>query len=373
MIKELIILSSIDWDFLWQRHQTIASFFLKNGWKVIYVDGTGIRNPRFEEFPRIIFKKYLGLGKYKNPIPKSLVRLKFPFLPPTYRIFRELNRKIFIPKLIQKIKETEIRRPVIIAYLPTQTTIDIINKLDYSLLIYDCVVNFKGMKDVPSDIEETENELVQKSDLIIADSNFLYKKMLKLSKNKVFQILPGVDYELFSRAGREPIKAVKNICFFGAIDERIDLDLIFSAAKIAKSCNFIFIGPVKTQLPPFPSNVIFHPPVRREKLTEKLSICDCLLLTYKKNELTKGIIPAKFFEALATGKPIIVSGIEDNIANFKDVLYTVSSTEEFIKILELIPELETEEKYIKRKNIAREHSWDKRIEQFIKIIEKNLT
>jgi len=374
MQKEVLILSSNDWNFLWQRHQTLASFFLNSGWKVVFVEGTRITDPRLKDIYRIIFKKILGFGSgYRNPVPDKLIKFKVQFLPPTYRLFRKINRKYLIPILLNKIKKAKIKNPLVIAYLPTDTTLNILKNINYSFLIYDCVVNFPGIEGAPQDIKDTERELALISDLIITDSDFLYKKMLNFFPEKTYQILPGVHFDIFSKADNGRVKRIKTLCFFGGINSnRLDLDMIFSVAKKREDLEFVFIGPIKSELKDIPKNVTFKPPVRINVLPEKLINCDCIILPYKNNEWTKGVIPSKIFESFATGKPVIVSGIEENISRFKDVLYTVSSSEEFLKLLEKIPELETEEKYIKRKKLAIENSWEKRFDQLMNLIEKKL-
>ncbi len=371
--KEVLILSSIDWDFLWQRHQILATLFARAGWKVVYVDGTGIRNPGLKETLRIIFNKILGIGKpHKNPLPEGCHRIKPLTLPSTYKIYRKINGKFMVPTLVKRIKKTGIKNPIVIAYLPTQTTLDILKGIKYRLLIYDCVSNFKGIPGIPEDIPEREKELIGLSNIILADSDFLYKKMNNMAPDRVFQIMPGVDYELFSRGDSGPIKQIKRLCYFGGINiERIDLPMIFSIARKMPDKEFVFIGPLKNKISDRPENVIFLPQMKKEELPEKLRDCDCILLPYKKTTLTRGIIPAKFFEVLATGKPVIATGIEENIKKYSDIIYIARTEEEFYELLEKIIHLETGEKYLKRKSLAKENSWEKRFQTILKIIEEN--
>lgn len=41
----VVVLSGIRWDFLWQRHQILATLFAQNGYPTVYVETTGLRNP----------------------------------------------------------------------------------------------------------------------------------------------------------------------------------------------------------------------------------------------------------------------------------------------------------------------------------------
>src|SRR5918999_6460145 len=42
----VVILSGVRWDFLWQRHQTLATLFASAGYPTVFVETTGLANPR---------------------------------------------------------------------------------------------------------------------------------------------------------------------------------------------------------------------------------------------------------------------------------------------------------------------------------------
>ena len=51
--ENIICISSIDWDFIWQGHQEIMSLFAKNGNRVLFIENTGIRAPGWRDMPRL--------------------------------------------------------------------------------------------------------------------------------------------------------------------------------------------------------------------------------------------------------------------------------------------------------------------------------
>jgi len=59
--KNIICISSIDWDFIWQQHQTIMSTFARNGNRVLFIENTGVRAPGVADAPRLI-KRAKELG-----------------------------------------------------------------------------------------------------------------------------------------------------------------------------------------------------------------------------------------------------------------------------------------------------------------------
>jgi hypothetical protein len=56
----VVILSGVRWDFLWQRHQTLATLFAGAGYPTVFVETTGLANPR-------LTPKYATQGLRANP------------------------------------------------------------------------------------------------------------------------------------------------------------------------------------------------------------------------------------------------------------------------------------------------------------------
>lgn len=371
MKKSVLILSSIDWDFLWQKQQTLSVLFAKNGWNVVYVDGTGIASPSYRELGRIIFKKYIGINAFKNPLPEEIKRIKIPIFPPTNKLFLKINELFFLPRLLKRIKGTGIKNPVVIAYLPTHTTLRIIEEIEPSLLIYDCVSNFVAFPGAPEDIKETEEKLIEKSQFITTDSSYLFEKMKKYGKH-VFRIPPGVDFELFSRADNGPVKTINKICYFGGIHERsTDISVFLTLSKLLQEKKFLIIGKIQTPINfgKDLDNIQILSPLPQTELVEKLRDCDCFILPYRKNQFVAGVIPSKTYETLATGKPAIASGLEENLKELKEVMYFAKDVKDFERIIKELPHIETPEKYEARKRIAKENSWEKRFKRLLAIIE----
>ena len=43
---DVICISSIDWDFIWQGHQEIMTRLAADGHRVLFIENTGVRPPR---------------------------------------------------------------------------------------------------------------------------------------------------------------------------------------------------------------------------------------------------------------------------------------------------------------------------------------
>ena len=88
MIKNenIICISSIDWDFVWQGHQEVMSAFAANGNKVLFIENTGVRSPGIRDLSRLKkriknwFKGVKGIRKEReNLYVYSPLILPFPY------------------------------------------------------------------------------------------------------------------------------------------------------------------------------------------------------------------------------------------------------------------------------------------------------
>ena len=128
----IVILSGIRWSFLWQRHQILATRFACAGYKTVFVETTGLATPRPD---RTTLRKILhrlrragGEGE-KTPDEPNLTVYSPLAAPPTWRVFRRLNRKLFVPRLARDLRVLAGEDPVVVAYPPTRTTLDLISGL----------------------------------------------------------------------------------------------------------------------------------------------------------------------------------------------------------------------------------------------------
>ena len=51
--KDILCISSIDWDFNWQGHQEIMATLAGQGNRVLFVENTGVRAPKLRDLPRL--------------------------------------------------------------------------------------------------------------------------------------------------------------------------------------------------------------------------------------------------------------------------------------------------------------------------------
>jgi glycosyltransferase involved in cell wall biosynthesis len=99
--------------------------------------------------------------------------------------------------------------------------------------------------------------------------------------------------------------------------------------------------------------------VSHEELPEALAGVDAFVLPYRINALTRGISPAKTYECLATGKPVVAAPLPA-MRDLSDHVYLAEKPHDYVEILRNLADSETEERMRARVELARENSWDVR-------------
>ena len=64
---DVLCISSIDWDFIWQGHQEIMSTLAAQGHRVLFLENTGVRSPKFRDLPRLR-QRLMITGRHQHAI-----------------------------------------------------------------------------------------------------------------------------------------------------------------------------------------------------------------------------------------------------------------------------------------------------------------
>ncbi len=324
---DVVVLSSVEWDAAWQRHQAFATQWAKAGHRVFFVENTGFREPGWRDLGRVtarLRRAFSGVRASAVRVPEGVTLVSPLVLPPTRACFRAANAALFVPRLIDKLRGLGLRPdPVVFAYLPTATTLALLDQLAPSLVVYDCVDNFYGLPSPPPDLAATEAALLARAGLVLTTSHTLYEDKKPLHKN-VVELHHGVSAPFFLPA--PPKRPRRRLCYFGTVWRAVDFAPIRALAEAG--FNIELIGPVK-EAPALPPTVQLRGPVPHESLPELLAGYDALLLPYVNDEYNRGVIPAKTYECLATGLPVLASPLPA-LAGLSKVLTICRTTEDWV-------------------------------------------
>ncbi|MFI5350322.1 MAG: hypothetical protein ACHQ2Z_12315, partial [Elusimicrobiota bacterium] len=278
-----------------------------------------------------------------------------------------LNSSLFIPSLVAQLRALGLNsNPIVITYFATPTTAGLIDALTPSAVIYDCASNFRGHPDAPPDFPFQESELLRRSDAVVCDSDFLYAQK-KAEHPHVFQIHQGVSEEFFKAA--PPKSDFRRFCYYGTWVPELNHEFLSALAN--DGFEVTVSGFMKGPPPPFPPSVRRLPPAPREQLVQRLENFDVILLPHKITPFMLGVVPAKIYEVLAMGRPLLAAPLPSVVA-LKELVYIAETPEDWVRVAQNLPKTETPELRKSRIALAREHTHRREFERLQGVIAEAL-
>ena len=310
-----------------------------------------------------------------KPMPHVTVYSLPPVLP-LYNRFRFINRfnQRKLAKYITKvIKCHSFSHPLLWTFLPTTADLP----LTHSGIIYHCTDRhgaFPGQIN-PQIIDSMERDLCAKSNVVLATTHGLCSRMA--SFGKAAHYLPnGVDFERFHGIFPAPDDMVTIprpiLGFSGALQQCINIDLIRHAAASRPDWNFVLVGAAlpgvdisKISRLPNVHLLGFRPYADMPNYVNNFDVC---LNVFRKNALSHDVSPLKFYEYLATGKPIVSTSQPTQIQSYANMIEIADTPDDFITACEKA--MQTTNNIEARIGAARAASWDNRMVTLHAILER---
>jgi glycosyltransferase involved in cell wall biosynthesis len=359
----VVVLAGVRWDFLWQRHQTLATMFARSGYPTVFVETTGLALPRPGKatMRNVLSRARRSLQKNEKPRGRDNLTVYAPLTaPPTPRPFVWANERFLLPRVLRDLRKIAGSRPVVVAYPPTRTTLDLVSGLDPGLVLYDCSDDYERFPGAPRDIAQTERELLLRADLVSCTSRHLLEKARRVRPD-AFLSGPAVDYDRFAALqAHPPAKQVSTVCFFGdATRERIDFGVLRAVAGAGLRLRLVGgLDRREKGLLKIPG-VDYRGEVSHAELPGALAGADAFVLPYKTNALTRAISPAKTYECLAAGRPVVAAPLPA-LEELREYVYLARRPEDYVRTLRGLWDEGTEARVWDGIRRARENSWEAR-------------
>lgn len=365
-LPPIVCLAGIEWAGLWQRSQTLTSGFAQRGARVAFIEQLDAgRSVQVRDWRRVLARgRNLLRRRYRwdrgvHVLTPATVPLRFA---------APLNRRL-LSRLARRLQDLGFQRPIVWHYPyggPNSTRLE--QLLSPRLLVYDCVSRVRGYPYATPEVIAAEEALARRADLVLTDARILWEEKRAVNPRCV-QVPPGVDFELFAPCDTweepAPLRDLRHprLGFFGGINERLDQATLLDFAAHHPEWTVILIGPVLTDVSAFRSapNVRLLPQVAHAALGGWLQALDVITIPYHATEFTRGIIPAKLFEALATGKPVVAMGLPELDA-YEHVIH-LCRPDGFGAAVTAALATDSPTGRERRLALARENSWTSRIDQ----------
>ncbi|MFA5142617.1 MAG: ElyC/SanA/YdcF family protein [Candidatus Omnitrophota bacterium] len=389
MIKNenIVCISSIDWDFIWQGHQEIMDAFAKNGNRVLFIENTGVRSPGIKDIPRLRkrlvswIKSAKGFREEReNLFVYSPLVLPFPYS----RLARFINKYTLLRSLKRWLKVMGFRDPIIWTFLPTGTAVDIAGNIDGKLLIYYCIADFYKLVDNSAKVKRTEDELIKRCDLVFAQGDLLKERCRRLNKN-VHKFPFGVNIEAFESYDRLNGKLPKElegirgpvVGYVGGLHRHVDFELIRFISDKHPDWSIVMIGPVQADISEIDKrkNILLLGKKDFNDLPAYINRFDACMIPYIINDYTMTVFPTKLNEYHAMGKPVVSTSLPEVIDfNKKNnaLIAVAAAREDFDSKLAAAVADKSGGLADMRIKSAKNNSWTERIEEMSRLIQSTM-
>jgi glycosyltransferase involved in cell wall biosynthesis len=322
---DLVCLSHLRWDFVYQRPQHLMSRFARER-RVFFVE-----EPVFGGGPpRLELRERPG-G----------VRVAVPHLPDgtgratSERLQGELLRGLLAGQDVEDY----------ILWYYTPMAVAFTGGLEPAAVVYDCMDELSLFRGAPRELIDREERLLASADLVFTGGQSLYEA--KRDRHPSVHAFPSsIDREHFERARApqpEPADQAAvprpRLGYCGVVDERMDLDLLAGLADARPEWQILLLGPiVKIDPAALPHRPNLHTLGLKTyaELPAYLAGWDVALMPFARNESTRFISPTKTPEYLAAGRPVVSTPIRDVVRPYGDLglVEIAETTADFVAAVE---------------------------------------
>lgn len=296
-----------------------------------------------------------------NPLPPGRV----------YETLLAFNTARIGRSILRASRRLGFEKPVVVNALHPTVGLGLLGKLGERATVYYAYDEISAETWSKAHGLPFEREMLRRADAVVVSSAGLLERKSAVNP-RCFLVENGVDFDLFHRAWPRQPHPQPTVGYIGAVDNRLDAELLEVSFGAFPNVRFQFVGRV-----PEPglrecfgryANVQILGPQPVAVLPDVLRNFDVGLIPFVKNEQTRAIYPLKINEYLAAGLPVVTTRFAD-LRAFGGVVRVADSTTDFLQALrESLAENEVETE-LRRIDVARGNSWERRGEALEGVLE----
>ena len=405
--RDIIYLSSVEWDFLWQGHQEVALRLAAAGNRVLYVENTAIRSPSWRDANRVVARAGRWASAARTQGAREVapnIHVSSPLILPPFRggWCRRLNRRLFLPLLLRAARRLRFRQPLVWTYLPNDTTVDLVRQLRNQIkgLVYYCVADFTQLTPHVQQLAESERDIVEAADVVFTNCAELQRKFTPWNEHT--HVFPfGVNLDAFPfELKPAPLTAADSnghrkhadasspsfvsslprpvIGYVGGMHRHVAFGLIREMALRRPRWSWVCVGALQAATRELTGLENVHLAGQRPhvELVDWVRRFDVCVVPYVNNAYTATVVPTKVNEYLAVGKPVVSTALPA-VREFNDdhnVLITAEAEpDSFLRAIERALEMpRDDETLMHRRHVAELGDWRARFAAMCGLIEERL-
>ncbi len=378
--RGILAFADVDWSGTWYSRHQILSRLAHKCPVVIVGQPVPIRSVPTQMFARRALEPIEGqLWSYRAPA----------MLPSVYRPdwAHRLSLSLQARHLSATARKLGLDDPI--AYVWNPDFAEQVESLDPRTVVYHCYDKYSAYQGAnASEVDESEKRIVKRSELVIASSRILATDLEDRLGVPAVQLPHGVDFDYFdSLATQSPepedMSAIPRprIGYVVRVDERFDTETLSAIARERPKWSIVIIGDKSFQsaesaasfdafskLP----NVHILGGRPRQRIPAYTTALDVCLLCYRTDNWGRWVQPIKAYEYLACGRPVVSTRI-DAAGDFGDLVRVADGLPDWIAQIEAGLEERGEFWSEKRRAFARANTWDKRVEELVRLLEARLS
>ncbi|TAK29858.1 MAG: glycosyltransferase family 1 protein [Chloroflexota bacterium] len=379
--RDIVCLASANWasSNRVNCHLLMERLATKN--RVLFVETPGARTPAPRELGRA-FRRVAAAARGIRKEREQLWVLPPLILPKhSLRSIRWLNKVALRLQVQLAARRLGLTTPILWSFLPYGE--GLIGHLSECLTVYHCVDNYAANPGVhvPS-LVAAEERLLRRADVVLTTAPALFDAKRLLNANTHYWP-NAANTDLFettldaATTVAPDIAAISGprIGYVGNLASyKLDLGLLRRVAADHPEWSFVLIGPEgigdpSTDLSALRSlsNVHFLGPRSYETLPSYLKGMDVCMIPFQVTESTTYSFPMKFFEYLASGRPVVSTGLPA-LERFRHLFRRGDSPEEFARAIRESLDADTPKARESRLSAARSHGWDGLVEQISAVV-----
>jgi glycosyltransferase involved in cell wall biosynthesis len=384
--QDIICVLPTAWDGPWGTHQQVVSRLAESNRALVLELPVSPLSP-FSGSHKGTWMRQLHRwqqGMRQADKPQLTILAPPPVFPLRYhKLSNYLTQVILMRCLESAQRRLGYKDPLVITFQTDSGVL--VRKINARAKIYYCIDDtsaFGGWRQPAQKVRQREAELVETCDLVFAASRRLTSRLEKLGTPAYFNP-NGADFRLFSQSRvMDPpteIQSLKHpvIGFVGMISAHsFDDDLVYWLANRHPDWSFVIAGkksgrdPDLRQFERLP-NVRFVGFQALEMLPKYLAGMDVCLIPRRGTEWVKSAFSVKLFEYLAAGKPVVATWTEEFVP-YQELVYLPRDYAEFEQAITNALSEDSPELVCQRMQLARENTWDQRVERFSEVVQAYL-
>lgn len=400
--RDIVYISSIEWNFVWQVHQEIALRLAQAGNRVLYIENTGIRSPGLQDAGRVARRLKHWISSLRSRGVRQVapnIYVCSPFVLPPFGSGwrRQINRHLLLPLVQRAARSLGMRDVLLWTYLPTDTAVDLIRLLrtPRSITVYYCVADFAQLTPSVRQLHQSERVTVELSDLVFTNCSALATHCGQWS-NDVHVFPPGVDLDAFplketasshhtinngghNAENSSPLSSLQSLSqpiigYVGGLHRFVDFGLLAAMARSRPQWSWVFVGPLQSavgELAGLP-NVHLLGQQPHSDLAKYIRSFDVCIVPYINSPETATVVPVKINEYLAIGKPVVSTELP-TVCDFNErhriLITTPGQAESFLNAIEQALALPNDPATIlRRRQVAELSDWEARLASMQELI-----